>query len=41
MTEATTTVSVDKNGRITLPKPVREKLEIEGKEAVVEMDVRL
>jgi len=41
MSEATTTVTVDERGRLYLPKAVREKLDIEGEETVVEVEVRV
>ena len=40
-TKATTTVTVDEQGRLYLPKPVRTKLGIDGEETVVEVEVRV
>lgn len=34
-----TTVEIDEQGRLTVPKPVREALEIEGTEALVELEI--
>lgn len=41
MTEVTT-LKIDKQGRITVPRPVRQALGVDGQEAVVrvELDVR-
>ena len=41
MPKAMATVTVDERGRLYLPKAVREKLDIEGDEAVVELEVRV
>ena len=40
MVERTTTVNVDEQGRLYIPKPVRQALGIEGKEANVEITVK-
>lgn len=40
MRERTTTVRVDEDGRLTLPKPLREELGFAGHAANVEIDVR-
>lgn len=34
-----TTVEIDSKGRLTVPKPVREALEIEGEEALVQLEI--
>jgi len=34
-----TTVEIDDQGRLTVPKPVREALEIEGEEALIQLDI--
>lgn len=34
-----TTVEIDEQGRLTVPKPVREALEIEGEEALIQLDI--
>lgn len=36
---ASTTVEIDEQGRLTVPKPVRRALEIDGTEAVVELEI--
>lgn len=41
MQTATTTVTVDEQGRTTIPKPAREKLGINGERAKVEVEVRV
>lgn len=41
MTTATVTVEIDEHGRVTIPKPAREKLGIDGDETTVEMEVRV
>lgn len=40
MTEATTTVNVDEQGRCYIPKPVRERLGFDGEDVTVEMIVK-
>jgi len=40
-TTATTTVTIDEQGRLYLPKPARQKLGIDGEESVVEVEVRI
>jgi AbrB family looped-hinge helix DNA binding protein len=40
MTERTTTVQMDKRGRVVIPKAVRQSLGIDGGTATVELDVR-
>lgn len=39
MTEATTPARMDENGRITVPKPVREKLGVDGEQVLVDVTV--
>jgi len=34
-----TTVEIDEQGRLTIPKPVREAVEIDGKEALIELEI--
>lgn len=34
-----TTVEIDEQGRLTVPKPVREALGINGTEALVELEI--
>ena len=41
MPKATATVTVDERGRLYLPQAVRKKLDIEGDETVVELEVRV
>lgn len=41
MKETTTTVEMDERGRLTLPKPTRKALGVEGSSAVVEVTVRV
>jgi len=41
MSERTTTVQMDKQGRLYIPKPVRESLGIVGESATVELDVKV
>lgn len=41
MSERTTTVQVDEQGRCYIPKPVRESLDFGDSAATVELDVRL
>ena len=38
---ATTTVTIDEQGRLYLPKAVRKKLGIEGEETLAEIEVRV
>jgi len=40
MSEATTTVQMDKRGRVVIPQPVRDKLGIDGQNATVELTVK-
>ncbi len=39
MAKATTTVKIDEQGRCYLPKVVREKLGIDGEEAIVGLEI--
>lgn len=41
MAERTTTVQMDEQGRLYVPKPVRESLGVDGERATVEMDIRV
>lgn len=41
MPTATATVQMDEQGRITIPKPVREKLGVNGVETYVEIEVQV
>lgn len=41
MRERTTTVHIDKKGRLYVPKAVREALDIDGEETTVEISVRV
>lgn len=34
-----TTVEIDDQGRLTVPKPVREALEIDGEEALIQLEI--
>lgn len=34
-----TTVEIDEQGRLTIPKPVRRALEIEGEEALIQLEI--
>jgi len=38
---ATTTVTIDDQGRLYIPQAVRKKLGIDGEECVVELEVRV
>lgn len=40
MAERTTTVKVDEQGRMYIPKPIREELGFEGESVNVEITVR-
>lgn len=40
MGTATVTKKIDERGRVTIPDDAREKLGIEGKEAIVEITLR-
>jgi AbrB family looped-hinge helix DNA binding protein len=40
MAERTTTVRVDEQGRLYIPKPIREELGFEGENVNVEITVR-
>lgn len=39
--EATATVQMDENGRVTIPKGVRQALGVEGQEAYISLAVTL
>jgi len=41
MAERTTTVQMDEQGRLYIPKPVRESLNVEGMSATVELGVEV
>lgn len=41
MPERTTTVKIDDRGRLYVPKPVRESLDIEGEERNIEITIRV
>ena len=36
-----TTVKMAENGRVVIPQPVRETLEVDGESAILEIDVEL
>ena len=40
MAKATTTVQMDKRGRVVIPQPVRDKLDIDGSNATLELTVQ-
>lgn len=39
--EASATVQIDKNGRVTIPKSTRKALDIDGKTAHLDLDIRV
>lgn len=41
MAERTTTVQMDEQGRLYIPKPVRKSLGIDGRTATLEIDVEV
>lgn len=41
MASATTTVKMDEQGRVIIPKAARQKLGIDGTERTVEVEVRV
>lgn len=41
MAHAITTVRIDEQGRTTIPKPAREKLDIVGETTTAELEVRV
>lgn len=41
MDERTTTVEVDERGRLTIPKPIRKALGIDGEQTTAEITIRV
>lgn len=39
--EASATVQIDENGRVTIPKSTRKALNIDGKTAHLDLDIRV